>query len=169
MKGWPMERPDPYRPPRANLSQRPVAAASAAITRNMIDSLVKTRPWVLLFGILMMIGCGFLILGGIAMFALGGMAGLGGEGFGPMAGAGIGAAYLVLAALYFFPALYLIRYAGAIKRIGPANPAAMEEALAQQASFWRFVGILTVVVTLIYIVAIAVFAVIAAMGAASAG
>jgi hypothetical protein len=146
-----------------------VAAASAAITRNMIASLVRTRPWVLLFGILMMVGCGFLVLAGIAMFAVGNFAGLGGEGFGPMAGAALGAVYLLMAALYFFPALYLLRYAGAIKRIGPANPAAMEEALAQQASFWRFVGILTLAVTLLYAVALVVVAVVAMIGAASTG
>src|SRR3990172_8575592 len=127
-----MERPDPYRPPRAGLSQRPPPAASAAITRNMIDSLVKTRPWVLLIGIVMIVGCVFMVFGGGAMFALGKIAGLGGEGLGPMAGAGIGAAYLVFAVLYFFPALYLMRYAGAIKRIGPANPAAMEEARSEE-------------------------------------
>jgi hypothetical protein len=163
-----MERPDPYRPPRADLSRRPAPAAATAITRNMIDSLVKTRPWVLLIGIVMIVGCVFMVFAGLAMFAIGNIAGLGGEGLGPTAGAGIGAAYLVLAVLYFFPALYLMRYAGAIKRIGPANPAAMEEALARQASFWRLVGILTVLLIGLYVVAIAVIAVIAVMGAAAA-
>ncbi len=163
-----MERPDPYRPPRADLSQRPAAAASAAITRNMIDSLVKTRPWVLLIGVVMIVGCVFMVFGGLAMLALGNIAGFGGEGLGPMAGAGFGAAYLVLALLYFFPALYLLRYAGAIKRIGPANPAAMEEALARQASFWRLVGILTALILGLYAVGIAVFVTIALIGAATA-
>ena len=163
-----MERPDPYRPPRADLSQRPSPAASAAITRNMIESLVKTRPWVLLIGIVMIVGCVFMVFGGLAMFALGNVAGFGAEGLGPMAGAGVGAAYLILAVLYFFPALYLVRYAGAIKRIGPANPAAMEEALARQASFWRLVGILTALLIGLYVVAIAVIAAVAVMGAAAA-
>src|SRR3990172_3661205 len=75
-----MERPDPYRPPRAGLSQRPTPAASAAITRNMIDSLAKTRPWVLLIGIVMIVGCVFMVFAGLAMFALGEIAGVGGEG-----------------------------------------------------------------------------------------
>jgi hypothetical protein len=163
-----MERPDPYRPPRAGLSQRSTPAASAAITRNMIESLVKTRPWVLLIGIVMIVGCVFMVFAGLAMFAIGNIAGLGGEGLGPMAGAGIGAAYLVFAVLYFFPALYLMRYAGAIKRIGPANPTAMEEALARQASFWRLVGILTALLIGLYVVAIAVVAAIAVMSAAAA-
>jgi hypothetical protein len=134
----------------------------------MIESLVKTRPWVLLIGIVMIVGCVFMVFGGLAMFALGNIAGFGAEGLGPMAGAGVGAAYLVLAVLYFFPALYLVRYAGAIKRIGPANPAAMEEALARQASFWRLVGILTTVLIGLYVVAIAVIAAIAVIGAAAA-
>jgi len=160
-----MERPDPYRPPRTDLSQRPAAAASAAITRNMIESLVKTRPWVLLIGIVMIVGCVFMVFAGLAMFALGNIAGFGGEELGPMAGTSLGAAYLFIAVLYFFPALYLLRYAGAIKRIGPANPAAMEEALARQASFWRLVGILTALVIGLYVVAIAVIAALAVIGA----
>lgn len=162
-----MERPDPYRPPRANLSQRPVAAASAAITRTMVDSLVRTRPWVLLIGIVMIVACVFMVLGGLAMIAMGGAAGLGGGEYAAYLGPGVGGLYLAFAILYFFPALYLLRYAGAIKRIGPANPGAMEEALARQASFWRFVGILTAVLIGVYVVVIAAIAVIAAIGAAS--
>ncbi len=164
-----MERPDPYRPPRANLSQRPLAAASGGITRNMIDSLLRTRPWVLLIGIVMIIGCVFMVLAGIAMIAVGGFAGMSGEEFGPLAGAGLGAAYLLLAVLYLFPALYLMRYASAIKRIGPANPTAMEEALRQQASFWRFVGILTVTLLAVYVLLIVGIAVMATIGATSGG
>jgi len=64
--------------------------------------------------------------------------------------------------------LYLLRYAGAIKRIGPANPAAMEEALARQASFWRLVGILTALLMALYAVAIAVVVAMAVIGAATA-
>jgi hypothetical protein len=135
----------------------------------MIDSLARTRPWVLLVGIVMMVLVGFMVLGAIALIAVGNIAALGGEGLGPLGGAGLGAIYLLLAILYVFPALYLLRYAGAIKRIGPANPGAMEEALRQQASFWRFVGILTATFLVAYallIVAIAVMAVIGA-GASS--
>jgi hypothetical protein len=163
-----MERPDPYRPPRSDLSRRHAASASAGITRNMIDSLAKTRPWVLLIGIVMIVGCVFMVFAGLAMVALGNIAGFGGETLGPMAGASMGAAYLFLAVLYFFPAWYLLRYAGAIKRIGPANPAAMEEALARQASFWRLVGILTALVLGLYVVAIAAIAVFAVIGAGAA-
>ncbi len=162
-----MERPDPYRPPRANFSQRPAAPGSAAVTRNMLDSLAKTRPWVLLIGIVVIVGCVLMVLAGIAMFAMGNIAGIGGEGFGPMAGAGLGAAYVLLALLYFFPALYLMRYASAIKRIGPGSPGAMEEALAQQASFWKFVGILTAVLIAVYVLIFAAVAVISVIGATS--
>jgi hypothetical protein len=162
-----MERPDPYRPPRADFPSRPMGAASAAITRTMIESLVNTRPWVLLIGIVMIAGCVFMLFGGLAMFALGNIGGFGGQELGPMAGAWVGAAYLLFAVLYFFPALHLLRYAGAIKRIGPANPAAMEAALARQASFWRLVGMLTVLLIALYAVAIAVIVAMAVIGAAS--
>lgn len=161
-----MERADPYRPPRAELSHRPGIGPAAPITRGMIESLEKTRPWVLLIGILMIVGCGIMAVLAVVMLVMGG-AGFGGEEFGPLAGAGLGAAYLLLALLYLLPALYLLRYAGAIKRITPSNPAAMEEALSRQASFWRIVGIMALALLAVYALVIAGAAILAIIGAAS--
>jgi hypothetical protein len=161
-----MERADPYRPPRAELSHRPGIGHAAPITRGMIESLEKTRPWVLLIGILMIVGCVIMAVLAVVMLVMGG-AGFGGEEFGPMAGAGLGAAYLLLALLYLLPALYLLRYARAIKRITPSSPAAMEEALSRQASFWRIVGIMAIALMAVYALVIAGTAILAIIGAAS--
>jgi hypothetical protein len=140
----------PYRPPRSSLSGRPaMAGAPAMVTPRMIASLDRTRPWVVFLSVLMIVGClGLVFLAG-AMLIVGGMTGVGG-GLGDFGGRLLAAVYFVIALLYVFPALYLWRYGGAIKRIGRGNQRAMEEALESQASFWRFVGICGAVVTAIY-------------------
>jgi hypothetical protein len=60
---------------------------------------------------------------GILMMVMGNVGGIGGEALGPVAGVGLGAFYLLLAASYLFPALYLIRYRGpsrkSVRRIRP--------------------------------------------------
>lgn len=141
-----------------------MAASSSTITQGMIDSLVRTRPWVLFMGVLVMIGCGFLVLGAIAMMALGGFAGLENNSFGALGGA-IAVVYLLMALLYFFPGLYLLRYGGAIGEMRVrASTVAIENALRQQLSFWRFVGILAAIIVGLYAVVLLAGVVIGIMG-----
>src|SRR5690348_11359046 len=112
------------------------------VSEGMLDALRATRPWVKFLSIL-----GFVLC---ALMALAGLAFVGGAGAkeGPMAsfGPAIGVFYLLFVLLYFFPCLYLLRYANAIARIPAEGQRAMEEALVKQKSFWKFVGILTAVV-----------------------
>jgi hypothetical protein len=150
-----MEAHQPYRPPRAGLSQRPSAPADAGVSPRMIASLDKTRPWVVFIAILMIIGCAFLVLAAVIMLAMGSLLGISSE-LAPFGGAAFGGAYLLMALLYLFPALYLWRYGRAIRRIGRGNVAAMEDALEHQASFWRFVGIMGAVVIVIYLIVIVI-------------
>lgn len=157
-----METHQPYRPPRASLSQRPPAATGAGISPRMIASLDKTRPWVVFLAILMIIGCAFLILAAVVMLAMGSVLGISNE-LGGLGGAALSGAYLLMALLYLFPALYLWRYGSAIRRIGRGNTAAMEEALEHQASFWRFAGIAAAIVMVIYVVVIVLAIVVGVM------
>lgn len=165
-----MESQQPYRPPGARIGQRPGAPGSGAgaISPRILQSMEKTRPWVRLVAGMMIVGCLLLVLAALAMFVVGGIAGASSE-LGGLGGAALGGAYFLLALLYLFPALYLWRYAGAIKQIGRSNTAALEDALEHQASFWRFVGILTAVVVVIYVAIIGIAAIVAVIGAASSG
>ena len=98
----------------------------------------------------------------MAMGAFPGMEDLG------VGGGLLGGVYLVFAFLYFFPSLYLFRYAGAIRRIGPRrSAAAAEEALGMQLKFWRFVGIMMAALMVVYALMIALGVVAAIMGAAT--
>jgi len=152
-----MDSEQPYSPPQSDVSGPPAGISngggSNTISPGILDNLRKTRPWVLLMGVVIMLGCVLMVLFGILMTA---MAGFGGADFGPVGGAVLGVLYLLMAVLYFFPGLYLLRFAGSLKRLGQSNTAAaVEAALAYQLRFWRFLGILTIAVIVLYIVLIA--------------
>jgi hypothetical protein len=127
-------------------------SAQASVTDSMIQSMRQTRPWVMLFAVLIFISLGFMVLGAIGMMV--------GGAFMPQTEGGpplmvMAVIYLVMALLYFFPALFLVRYAGAIGRLTSSRAAGdLEAALAHQKSFWKFVGIVTLVAIVIAILGV---------------
>ena len=122
-------------------------SAHAKVTPMMLDSLLSTRPWVLFLAILGFIGCGFLAIIGLVNSALGGAASPRSFGGATVAPWVSGVVCLLLALLYFFPSLYLLRYGMAIKRFSLSGQGYdLERALDCQKSFWRFVGILTLII-----------------------
>jgi hypothetical protein len=133
---------------------------NSAITIGIVKQLQRTRPWVLFLSII-----GFLItaltgLGTLGIFFGGGSAlhGMSGQQM-PANSAlpimGVGVIYLFMTFLYFFASLYLFRYAGSIKKVinfgGSDN---LEAALKYQASFWKLVGILIVVMMVFMLIAL---------------
>lgn len=127
------------------------------VTEKMLESLRATKPWVTFLAILGFVFCALMVLVALAMFA-----GFGGGQAGPMKmlGSGIGVFYLLLVAIYFLPCLFLFRYGRAIGRISSAGETALEDALAGQKSFWKYMGILTAIIVcieLIFIVGAVVF------------
>lgn len=148
---------DAYTPPRSVV--RDVAGGNGVMSERVVASLRKTRPWVLFIAILGFIGTAFMVIASIPMFLGGSMMGMSGA---DMAGTGllgtgfmigIGVMYLLMAVIYFMASLYLLRYAGAIKRaVTGLNASDMEAALEAQASFWKLVGILSIVSIVLMIV-----------------
>lgn len=116
-----------------------------------LESLNQTRPWVKFLAILGFIVIGLMVLGGIAM--------LGGSSLVP-GGAGMGVVfalvYFLLALLYFMPCLFLYRYGKAIAAIPGQGQAALDAALKNQKSFWKFMGIVTLVVLSIEVLCIVI-------------
>ena len=140
-----------YAPPRANVDD--VAPRGQGITGDMIEAMRGTKGWVLLIGILTMIGAVFMVLGAIGMMLGGVFMGAAGAGA-PPAGmmAGLGIVYLVLALLYIFPALYLLKYSTSIGRfVGSGRAGDLEDALQQQRKFWKFVGVLAIVMMVMFV------------------
>lgn len=116
--------------------------------RNVIDLLRQTRPWVRFLGIVAMVVAGLMVLGGMFLLVTTVMVGQQGTTW-----LGImGAVYMLMALLYIYPALCLLRYAASItaaERSGHLVHVAV--ALEKQKSFWRFAGILTAVILIIYL------------------
>ncbi len=75
-------------------------------------------------------------------------------------GPGIAAIYIVLAAIYFFPCLYLLRFSSQVQTaMYTGNQERMTSAFKNLKSMFKFVGIMTIIVIAIYILAIVVLGV----------
>jgi hypothetical protein len=139
---------DPYRPPEASVDG-PAAPppSTSAIPGRVVALLAETRPWVKLMAILFFVGMGMAGLGMIGAMAM------------VPAPSGAGAVLpalipMILVLLLYIPsAVFMWRYAASIQRLedGGGVPA-LEQALASQKNFWKYVGVIALVVVGIYFV-----------------
>jgi len=127
------------------------------ITPTMVELLQATRPWVLFCSVLGFIGTGFMVLAALAMVGVSAFAGVVGSGDNKIGGmelamfGGMAVLYIVLAVPYFFGSLFLLRYSTAIGRLGTDGDShAMEDALLNQKSFWKLVGIMMITMFALY-------------------
>jgi hypothetical protein len=154
------------------------AAPDICLTSVAQQYLNQTRPWARFMSIVMFVFAGLMVLAGLAMFLAGLAGGLAshasqGDGrFGPMmaplAGIPVGLLYIIMAILYIAPGVFLARYASAIASLEmERSAAALENALKQQKSFWRFVGIMTVIGLVLTVLAIVIGIIFAVLAASS--
>ncbi len=140
---------------------------SRTATGNVPDSVISlfeaTQPWVRLvgislriFGVLAIIGGACMCLIGVMGMAMGGGGG-GGFGMGPFEGGlavALGLVYILFAFLYIVPSGFLLKYAASIRALSDSDSFDdLEDAVGFQKSFWKFIGIITV----IYIVLIGLY------------
>lgn len=145
----PAEPPPALPPPVADAPQAP------SVPPVLVQLLAQTRPWVRFLAVLGFISTGFLALGALVVLAL--------PGFPPGGGVpgafkvGMALVYLGMAGVHLPPALFLYRYASHIQALqASAGAGDLERALAAQKSFWRYVGILALVVLCLYALVILV-------------
>jgi hypothetical protein len=113
-----------------------------------------TQPWVRFLAIMGFIGAGFMVLAGLT-------AGIAGAATGRIETIGLMVIYPIMAVVYVFPSLFLLRYADRIRSfVASGQEQDLVGALDAQRSFWKFAGILTIVSILVGIL-FSVFAVIA--------
>lgn len=118
----------------------------------------EAANWARFLAIIGFVFCGVAIL--VALFAGSFMAGsfnkMGMAGTGSMGGMLFSVIYLCLAVLYFFPCLYLNRFAMAM-RVALRNNDGMQltRSFKGLKSCFRFLGILTIIILAIYVLAIA--------------
>jgi hypothetical protein len=125
-----------------------VAAASPALPAAILTYLKLTKPWVRFISIMGFLTTGFLfLLGLVLILGAGILSSLSHSAFGGAPIGLIGLLYSVVACLNFFPALYLYRFASSIQRaLRGEEIRGVEEALRNQKSFWRYVGIVLLLI-----------------------
>lgn len=152
---------NPYQAPAADL----VAdenVASDAYTPGMVQALKETKPWVRFLSILGFVGCGLMFLAGLIVAVAGAFAG---DAFGGGFGALLGLVYFIMGALWILPLIHLHKYANAIGlAVQGAGAPAIEGALMRQRSFWRTVGIMTLVFIGLYFISIFVVVIAGMVG-----
>jgi hypothetical protein len=138
-----------YAPPKSDLK-----SLSTEI-QSLIKPLLATKPWARLCSIIGFIGSVFMVLAGLGMM-LGGVAMGQNSPFGRGLGAGMGLVYILLSLLYFFPSLFLFKYASKIGVASSTQSAAdIVSALEQQKLFWKFAGILVSIMIIFMLIGIA--------------
>jgi len=137
------------------------------LTQQAQDFVRETAKWATLLSIVGFIFIGFMVLAAFGMFAMGATMGSGfgngAAGMGPMAamgmfgGAAMGVFFLVMAVFYFFPVLYLFKFASNAKNaLNTNNTENLTTAFENLKSHYKFVGILTIIGISFYVIAIVI-------------
>ncbi len=117
---------------------------------SLLEPLINTKFWVRICSIAGFVGSGFMVIAAVFLMFMGGAIVEAGAGMPAGFGFGMGIVYLLMALLYFMPSLYLHKYAGAITTAQESNSKDdIKVALEYQRLFWKFVGILTLVMLII--------------------
>jgi Family of unknown function (DUF5362) len=142
-------------------------SAEAPITddvtgRGVAAILQNTQPWVRFCSILGFVSAGGMILVGLA-------AGTVGLVTGNLETAVMIVVYPLVGVLYVFPSIYLLRYADGIRRFSRSTSQQdLVTALDAQRSFWKFIGVLSLVSMALVVIGLTVaFAFGVAMGLAA--
>jgi hypothetical protein len=105
----------------------------------LLDIVRRTHGWTRLIAILWMISSGLMVVGGV-------VAGLGLAATGRPEMMAIALVYPVIGLMYFFPSMYLLRFANQARTyVTSGTVADLETALDSQRSFWKFAGVMTLV------------------------
>lgn len=141
---------NPYLSPSSNLGgQESFSSANGGVTQGVVSQLARTKGWVRFMSVLMYICAGMMILGGVVMLAAGSQVRSAGA---PVAAVAV--FYIIMAIFYIYPAVKLGAYATAIARlIATGGVGDLENALDQQRAFWKFVGIMMIVMFGLMIIA----------------
>jgi hypothetical protein len=144
-----------YATPEANLSE------TTGEFSDLLIPLLATRPWVKLCAILGFIFSGLSVLLGIGMIVGGSLfdnsvANASNNGLVAAPLGFLGVIYILLAIFYFIPSLYLFKFGSAISRAQVSRSVQdVVNALALQKSFWKFVGVVGLIMIIFMILGIA--------------
>ena len=154
-----------YTPPSADLNAPPVRRHAYNITENMVTYLRKTRPWLMFFGVMTLLGTLMMVGGGLFMIVAGAGAGFMGEEiteFSGVMGLGMGLFYLLLGGIYAWLGWQMLSIGTAIGTMHRDQVEGMELVLRRNWHLWRNLGLVVIAFFVLYglfIVAVMVFGV----------
>jgi hypothetical protein len=146
---------NPYATPTANPYGTSASLSADAVSPGTIAALAGTKPWVRFISVMMWIGVVLMVLVGVLMTTV-----LGGvmattqpnNPFGKNFGLLIGLIYIAMSFLYIYPALKLGNFASKIKDLMNSRSVAdLDAALHQQRQFWKFLGVMMIVLFSLYV------------------
>jgi len=151
-------------PPAPPLAPDPAAPAGPSPTETVIASLAGTAAWTRFIAILGFIGAGFMAVVGIGVLVFG-LPGEAEDGANLMRLLGL--VYLALAGIYLIPLLPLNQFASDAARLkGNPSLGIAAEALRHNRSFWKRIGIISIVsmaLSAVVLVAMIIVVIIAAL------
>ncbi|HRH95699.1 MAG TPA: DUF5362 family protein [Prosthecobacter sp.] len=149
---------NPYSSPAANLYGASSGPAADGVSPSTIATLSATKPWVRFMSVLMWIGVGVMLLLGAGMGVVSAIGLAKTTSTGPFGGKEIiffAIFYGLMAFVYIFPAIKLWKYANRIGSLGSTRSVAdLDAALNEQRSFWKFAGIMAIILISLYLVAV---------------
>lgn len=126
-------------------------ATSLKLTENSLVFMRETVKWAKFLAICSFVGLGLMVLVGVVFLFLSVSVKVPSET--QISTSILGILYILIAALYFFPAIYLFRFATAsAEAINTLNDDTLEEGLENLKSLFRFTGILMIIVLSLYAV-----------------
>lgn len=130
------------------------ANSELSLSKNSISDLTEIRKWTLFFAILGFVGIGLMVLGGFIMGIVGSVGGLLGNREVAFLGI-ITVFYILLAIVYFFPVLYLLKFSTNMKlAVEKSDQNKLTAAFQFLKSHFKYVGIVTIVIFGLYILGI---------------
>jgi len=118
--------------------------------------LAEIKKWANFLAIMGFVGVGFMVLAGLFMMLVFSFLPDEQNVF-PFPATFLGAFYLIMAAVYFFPARYLYQFSTKMKyALLERNNQFLESALGYLKSHYKFIGILVIVMLTLYPIAIVV-------------
>ncbi|PLX11560.1 MAG: hypothetical protein C0597_14875 [Marinilabiliales bacterium] len=125
------------------------------------QNLDETRKWTMFFAILGFIGIGFMVLAALILLIIGIFGSSYWNNREAVMFGGLSALYLVLGAIYFLPILYLLKFSTNMKNaIEKAEQSKLTSAFDYLKSHYKFVGILTIILFAVYILAAVVIGIV---------
>ncbi|AEV31240.1 hypothetical protein Oweho_0218 [Owenweeksia hongkongensis DSM 17368] len=115
--------------------------------------LSTTAKWTKFLSIIGFIGCGLMVIAGLGLAAIGSsFPSTDNPAMNLIGGSALGVIYILAAALYFFPSRYLYQYAEKLNlAVQSEDETQLILALDKNKSFFKFVGIMTIVVIGLYV------------------